>query len=246
VLAGVVALETWLAAASESAKFGGPQHVVHVEFRASAESPAAPPSSTFEPLDLPPPIDVLLLSEDTPVSLATAEFEPGPPAELTRPTLASTALKMPVRDDVESAQPRPRPVSPARPREQKPSQPETAAPRHQQPPKQAAAQSPTSLAAQVPPLAGADDETPPDFSGNRRPSYPPEAYRRGIQGEVTLRIHVAQSGHVESVEIVRSSGYVILDRAAVDAVSTWRGTPARRHGAPIASVHLLPVHFRLR
>lgn len=101
----------------------------------------------------------------------------------------------------------------------------------------------TSVAAQQ--LAGVDDKTPPDFSGNRPPAYPATAIARRFEGTVLLRLHIAATGRVKRVEIVASSGHAGLDRAAVEAVSTWRGRPAQQAGKPLPSIELLPVRFRL-
>ncbi len=94
-------------------------------------------------------------------------------------------------------------------------------------------------------FAGVEDQSPPDLSGNRPPSYPAEAIRRREKGVVLLRLTIAASGQIERVEVAKSSGYPILDRAAVEAVNTWRARPAKQEGTPVASVELLPVHFNL-
>ena len=53
--------------------------------------------------------------------------------------------------------------------------------------------------------------------------YPLVARRRGLEGEVGLRFILAATGEVLKLEVLKSSGVVILDRAAVDAVR--RATP---------------------
>lgn len=54
-------------------------------------------------------------------------------------------------------------------------------------------------------------------------SYPRFARERGIQGVVHLRFRVRPQGEVDRVEIVRSSGYEILDTASVRTV--YRAAP---------------------
>ena len=54
-------------------------------------------------------------------------------------------------------------------------------------------------------------------------SYPRLARERGIQGVVHLRFRVRPEGEVDTVEIVRSSGYEILDTASVRTV--YRAAP---------------------
>jgi len=92
---------------------------------------------------------------------------------------------------------------------------------------------------------GTNAKTPPDFSGNRYPSYPLEAIRHGYTGRAILRLYVTEAGQVERVVVVKSTGHTILDRSAVATVSEWQGKPAKFNGKPIATIELLPVIFRL-
>jgi len=80
---------------------------------------------------------------------------------------------------------------------------------------------------------------------NREPVYPDEAVRRGEQGLVILLIRVSPEGLVAGVDIARSSGFSLLDRAARDAVVTWRFVPAVRDGQAIPSSMPLRVNFQL-
>jgi periplasmic protein TonB len=70
---------------------------------------------------------------------------------------------------------------------------------------------------------------------NRPPIYPDEAAQNGQQGTVVVLIHVSPAGTTASVDLVRSSGYVLLDRAAQEAVLRWRFLPAVKDGQPVAS-----------
>jgi len=49
-------------------------------------------------------------------------------------------------------------------------------------------------------------------------SYPPEASRRGMQGEVALEFAIAKDGRTSHIRVLKSSGYEILDRAIIDAI----------------------------
>jgi protein TonB len=80
---------------------------------------------------------------------------------------------------------------------------------------------------------------------NREPIYPDEAVRRGQQGAVILLIQVSPEGLVDGVDIARSSGFNSLDRAARDAVATWRFVPAVRDGQPVPSSMSMRVVFQL-
>jgi TonB family protein len=57
----------------------------------------------------------------------------------------------------------------------------------------------------------------------RTKNYPRLARERGIEGEVRLRFKLNSAGSVETVEVVKSSGYEILDTASIKAV--YRAAP---------------------
>ncbi|EMI16143.1 protein containing TonB [Rhodopirellula maiorica SM1] len=94
-------------------------------------------------------------------------------------------------------------------------------------------------------VAGISDRTPADFSANAPPEYPADAVARRLEGTVKLRLIIDVMGRVERVEIVNSSGHGSLDRAAIEAVQSWQGQPAKRYGRPVASEEVLPIRFRL-
>lgn len=70
---------------------------------------------------------------------------------------------------------------------------------------------------------------------NRPPEYPEDAVLHGQQGTVVVLIHVSPAGTAAGVDLIRSSGYVLLDRAAQQAVLRWHFLPAVRDGEPVAS-----------
>jgi protein TonB len=77
------------------------------------------------------------------------------------------------------------------------------------------------------------------------PRYPESARRQGVEGITTLRFIVLTNGHVGQIAVSRSAGHVDLDRAAMDAVRTWRFEPARRGKEAVAVWVTLPVRFEL-
>lgn len=101
--------------------------------------------------------------------------------------------------------------------------------------------------AQAAPEGGSAGATAParPSAGNRAPEYPAEARRRGQEGVVLLRLVVDATGDVTGVSVAESSGWPLLDMAAVRAARTWRFTPAMNAGAARASEATLPVRFRL-
>ncbi len=80
---------------------------------------------------------------------------------------------------------------------------------------------------------------------NREPVYPIEAVRQAEQGVVLLLIHVSPQGLTAGVDILQSSGFLSLDRAARDAVWDWHFLPAIQNGQPIPFDMTLRVAFRL-
>ena len=80
-----------------------------------------------------------------------------------------------------------------------------------------------------------------------KPKYPPAARRAGQQGTVTLSFTIGSSGEVISARIAKSSGYILLDNAALSAIRSWRFKPARNAlGEAVSYSYTLPVPFRLR
>ncbi len=105
----------------------------------------------------------------------------------------------------------------------------------------------TASAASAVPLVdlGTDAQVEATFVNNAPPRYPEQARRNGWQGTVLLELTVAETGEVTDVRVVQSSGYAVLDAAAVTAIRQWKGQPARRNGQPVATRERLPVRFRL-
>ena len=86
----------------------------------------------------------------------------------------------------------------------------------------------------------------PDYGANPVPRYPPLAREKGYQGTVYIRAFVERDGRVGNLAVDRSSGYEILDRAAVESVREWTFLPAQKDQKPVASWVLLPVKFVLK
>jgi TonB family protein len=76
------------------------------------------------------------------------------------------------------------------------------------------------------------DVEPRPVAGNPKPVYPRLAIRQQLEGTVILTIDVLPSGKVANISVETGSGFSLLDRAAIKAVSQWRFTPAHRAGAP--------------
>jgi len=82
-------------------------------------------------------------------------------------------------------------------------------------------------------------------TGNVLPGYPLEAARRLESGTVKLQLFVDPGGRVVNAVLLRSSGSVILDRAARDQALTWRFSPARRDGRTVSDLVEIEIEFKL-
>jgi protein TonB len=86
----------------------------------------------------------------------------------------------------------------------------------------------------------------PDYLKNPRPSYPELALRRHEEGVVLLTVKVTAEGRAANVKIKKSSGFPLLDDAAVAAVRNYEFEPARIGPLAFASEIEVPVHFELK
>jgi len=77
------------------------------------------------------------------------------------------------------------------------------------------------------------------------PVYPMGSRRTGEEGVVRVAVEIASSGKPMDVEIVRSSGYPRLDRAACVALMQARFAPAVRYGRPSTSMKTFEFVFEL-
>ena len=75
---------------------------------------------------------------------------------------------------------------------------------------------------------------------NHSPHYPSRARQNNWQGRVTLRVTLAPDGRVEQVDVAESSGYGVLDRAALATVQQWR------FRAGSSETVLVPIRFKLQ
>lgn len=78
------------------------------------------------------------------------------------------------------------------------------------------------------------------------PVYPRRAIAQRLTGVVKLRIHVDAAGVPIEVTVDESSGYALLDEAAVRIVrSRWRFVPATQDGQAIDAWARVPIEFVL-
>lgn len=80
----------------------------------------------------------------------------------------------------------------------------------------------------------------------KEPEYPRASRRRGEKGEVRLRLGVNVKGSVESVEVVGSTGFKLLDDAAVKAAKAAKFIPATIDGEAVFSTTEIKFVFKLK
>lgn len=87
---------------------------------------------------------------------------------------------------------------------------------------------------------------PLEATWNRRPAYPEIARQRGQEGMIILLARIDKNGILTGLDVSRSSGYPMLDEAAINAVRKWRFKPATMAGAAVEGTVAIPVDFRLK
>jgi len=93
---------------------------------------------------------------------------------------------------------------------------------------------------------GAPQLAPPFYRVNPAPAYPSFARLRRQEGVVVVRVMVLADGAVGALQLEKTSGYPLLDEAALKAVRNWAFAPGRRGGIPLAMEVQVPVRFALQ
>ena len=76
--------------------------------------------------------------------------------------------------------------------------------------------------------------------------YPSFSKRIGEEGNVEMRIQIDETGKVQNVQVVTSSGSPRLDKAASELASQVRFKPHTQNGTPIKVTAKIGVKFKLR
>lgn len=87
---------------------------------------------------------------------------------------------------------------------------------------------------------------PPHFSVRTEPAYPERARRAGVEGRVTVLLHISATGEVRTAQIAVSSGSASLDAAALQAAQASQFTPARLGEGFIPSDATATYRFELK
>jgi len=77
-----------------------------------------------------------------------------------------------------------------------------------------------------------NDFQPPVVKNEPKPFYPPFAEKHGLEGYVNIDLLVDENGEVKLSKVTKSSGNIILDRAAIQYVHKLKFHPALKEGKP--------------
>ncbi|MGE5235681.1 MAG: TonB family protein [Acidobacteriota bacterium] len=200
---------------------------------AQGEAAARPGGAAVAPVpSTPRPTPAARAQAVPPVPAATAGAQQGRQAPTAAPVEPSPAAAAPTPLATEPPTPQPEPTQAPTP---PPQQEATRAP--------AAAVAPTVHEGDLVDVASAD--TQPVRLSAPKPAYPPMAERSRVGGTVILRVLVDENGAVQDVQVLRGIRPDFgFDRAAVDAVRTWRYQPATKNGVKVKVWFTQPIQFK--
>lgn len=92
--------------------------------------------------------------------------------------------------------------------------------------------------------AGVGGVTAPGRLHTPPPQYTELARRVRLEGKVILQTVIDEQGLVSDIQVIQPLGFG-LSEAAVEAVKTWRFTPATLRGKPVAVFYHLTINFEL-
>ena len=191
------------------------------------------------------------------VALHSLFFSSGP-AKLTIPTLAISleprSIDLQIRTRIKRKEVSPLPKEEAKVAPPKPEKP-IVSPKAEPPPlpprEKEVEQPPVPIETKPQEYVSAVNEKPrlaerAEYLSNPPPEYPEQARRRRQEGTVTLLVNIDSNGRVKALDIQKSSGFTLLDKAAEKAVAKWRFTPATIGDRRVPSKVIVPVLFKLK
>lgn len=78
------------------------------------------------------------------------------------------------------------------------------------------------------------------------PVYPARSKSRRQEGRVVVRVLVDASGRLRTLSLLKSSGFDLLDQAALDAVGKAQFKPYSENGIPLDRLADIPIDFVLK
>jgi protein TonB len=94
------------------------------------------------------------------------------------------------------------------------------------------------------PMRVTEDVTPPAPLSQTQPELPASAKAAGIDGVVTVKYVVSETGMVTEAKVLR--GPPELHAVCLAAVKSWRFKPALLDGKPVAVVRMYRFRFRIK
>jgi protein TonB len=85
-----------------------------------------------------------------------------------------------------------------------------------------------------------------DYLQNPKPPYPPLSARLGETGKTIYKVWIGVDGKPQRADLVSSSGFSRLDKAAYDTVMSWRYVPGQRGGVAEPMAVNVPINWELR
>ena len=85
-----------------------------------------------------------------------------------------------------------------------------------------------------------------EYLQNPKPPYPSLSARLGETGKTVYKVWIGVDGKPQRAELVSSSGFPRLDKAAYDTVMSWRYVPGKRNGVAETMAFNVPIHWELR
>jgi len=85
----------------------------------------------------------------------------------------------------------------------------------------------------------------PEILVKTQPRYTELARRANIEGVVVLKAIIDERGYVTDLQVLKDLP-MGLDKAAIDAVRTWRFKPATLHDRPVKVYYNLTVNFTIQ
>ena len=94
-------------------------------------------------------------------------------------------------------------------------------------------------------ITGVKIKADPDYFQNPPPEYPELARQMRQEGIVMLSVDVNKEGDPINVGITQSSGFRLLDQAALKAVRHWKFKPGSVDNIMVESRAYVPIRFKL-
>jgi len=200
----------------------------------------------------PKPLTLSLDQEPAPTIPDPAVYKMQEPQEEPPSPRPQPREEPPPKEKVKPPQKPPRPMEPSFPsrQEQQDSSLDKAKPARGEVPLTGPSESPSySPRASLEPRPDSSSiierDATPLYRRNPAPEYPLIGRKRGYQGTVILEVLVNREGRVGDLRVFASSGYSVLDQAALTSVKTWIFEPGMRAGKTVDMWVKVPVRFRL-